>query len=207
MQRHILHVGCGARNILLPREYAAYKEVRFDADPLVEPDVVGSCVAMPQVDSDTYDVVYAAHVLEHLFFHEAVRALQEFLRVLKPGGTLDLRVPDLSSIGGKIALDEGDKQLYLSGIGPVAPLDMIYGHRGTVAIGNPLMAHKSGYTPKVLERMLQRAGFLLSFCDTKAQQYELRVKAEKKNDSIFGVGGDAEGLEDANQQLLDGTHV
>lgn len=45
--------------------------------------------------SDTFDVVYANGVLEHLTPAEAARAAQEFARVLKPGGLARVVVPDL----------------------------------------------------------------------------------------------------------------
>ncbi len=43
------------------------------------------------------DVTYASHVLEHLWPEDARMALLEMRRVLKPGGTLRLVVPDLEA--------------------------------------------------------------------------------------------------------------
>lgn len=42
--------------------------------------------------------VYASHVLEHLDRHEGARALREAHRVLEPGGTLRVVVPDLARL-------------------------------------------------------------------------------------------------------------
>jgi predicted SAM-dependent methyltransferase len=44
------------------------------------------------------DAVYHSHVLEHLRPEEAARLLAECFRVLKPGGTLRIAVPDLEGI-------------------------------------------------------------------------------------------------------------
>ncbi|MEX2284736.1 MAG: methyltransferase domain-containing protein [Gemmatimonadota bacterium] len=41
------------------------------------------------------DFVYSSHVLEHFYLADARRLVAEMLRILKPGGTLRLCVPDL----------------------------------------------------------------------------------------------------------------
>jgi predicted SAM-dependent methyltransferase len=46
----------------------------------------------------TFEAVYASHLLEHLYLADALRLLRECLRVLRPGGTLRLVVPDLGAI-------------------------------------------------------------------------------------------------------------
>lgn len=42
----------------------------------------------------TFNVVYASHVLEHIPWYLTGHALMEWVRVLKPGGSLELWVPD-----------------------------------------------------------------------------------------------------------------
>jgi hypothetical protein len=62
--------------------------------------------------------------------------------------------------------------LYLSSVGPIAPLDIMYGHRPSLAGGNEFMAHRTGFTGETLAAALIRAGFaavmvqrdLLAFC-------------------------------------------
>lgn len=189
MKPRILHVGCGPRNNRLPSEYAIFHEERLDADPACEADIVASIVAMPMVDSDVYDAIFASHVLEHLFAHEAALALAEFYRVLKPGGIVDIRVPDLQSIGSKLALDKLGEGLYQNGVfGLVEPLDMIYGHRASVANGNHHMAHRTGFTASVLKRALGYAGFKDVTIDTLSMKHELRAMATKKaNAEVVGA--------------------
>lgn len=46
----------------------------------------------------SYEAIYASHLLEHLYLDDALRLLRECLRVLRPGGTLRLVVPDLRAI-------------------------------------------------------------------------------------------------------------
>ena len=51
----------------------------------------GDATLLPGVPDHAYDFVYASHVLEHL--DDPVRALQSWMRVLKPGGFLIVCVP------------------------------------------------------------------------------------------------------------------
>ncbi len=44
---------------------------------------------------ETVDFVYSSHFLEHLYRADAQRILSESYRVLKPGGTIRVSVPDL----------------------------------------------------------------------------------------------------------------
>lgn len=44
--------------------------------------------------SDQYDFVYSSHVLEHIPFENVVKALKEWLRVIKPNGYLVMYLPD-----------------------------------------------------------------------------------------------------------------
>jgi predicted SAM-dependent methyltransferase len=42
----------------------------------------------------TFDLVYASHVLEHIPWYHVEATLREWTRILKPGGQLELWVPD-----------------------------------------------------------------------------------------------------------------
>ncbi len=42
---------------------------------------------------------------------------------------------------------------------PIAPLDIIYGHRASITSGNRFMAHRTGFTAKTLGNALVHAGF------------------------------------------------
>jgi ubiquinone/menaquinone biosynthesis C-methylase UbiE len=50
------------------------------------------------VPSDTYDLVFASHVLEHIPWYRAVAGLREVHRILKPGGEFEVYVPDFAYI-------------------------------------------------------------------------------------------------------------
>lgn len=48
--------------------------------------------------NDFFSVVYASHLLEHLYLKEAKKLLKECFRVVEPGGVLRIMVPDLRVI-------------------------------------------------------------------------------------------------------------
>lgn len=68
----------------------------LDVNPGPLVDHVGNAVDLSRFADGTFTEVYASHVLEHFDYKDAlVAALREWHRVLAPGGTLRLSVPDL----------------------------------------------------------------------------------------------------------------
>lgn len=156
-----LHTGSGLpAKWKTPEIFKGWKEVRLDLDERVKPDVVASITSMPNVKSGTFDGVYSCHCLEHIYCYEVPLALKEFRRVLKKDGFVVIQVPDLQSVGA--ALSEGKlyETLYtVPGVDPIAPIDMLYGYRKSLASGNHFMAHKTGFTESVLSTALRMCGF------------------------------------------------
>jgi SAM-dependent methyltransferase len=162
-QRSLLHVGCGVADPRkLPPAFFApgeWREVRLDIDPGVAPDILGSITDMSMVATASFDAVWSAHNLEHLFAHEVPLALREFRRVLRPGGFALITLPDLQRTAELVAQDRLVEPAYISPAGPIAPLDMLFGHRGAIAAGNHFMAHRTGFTARTLEAALVAARF------------------------------------------------
>lgn len=157
-----LHVGCGPKHKdRTTRGFNTnhWKELRFDIDEAVQPDLVGTMTDMSSVASGSVDAVFSSHNIEHLYPHDVPVALAEFLRVLKPDGFAVITCPDLQSVCALIAEDKLTEAAYTSPAGPIAPLDILYGHRPAMARGNLYMAHRCGFTQKVLTGTLQAAGF------------------------------------------------
>ena len=50
---------------------------------------------LPQFSDNSVDEIRASHVLEHFSFRDVQTALNEWVRVLKPGGRIRLAVPDM----------------------------------------------------------------------------------------------------------------
>jgi SAM-dependent methyltransferase len=162
--RTFLHVGCGSkRKDGTTRGFAqpGWRELRLDIDAAAQPDIVASMTDMAAVPDASVDALFSSHNLEHLFPHEVPIALAEFARVLKPGGYVVVTCPDLQSVCERIAADQLTEPAYVSPAGPIAPIDILYGHRDSIASGKTTMAHKSGFTKRVLTGSLQAAGFAL----------------------------------------------
>jgi predicted SAM-dependent methyltransferase len=157
-----LHVGCGPkRQHQTTRGFALaqWQEVRFDIDPTVAPDVIGSMTDLSAVATASMDALFSSHNIEHLYPHEVPTALAEFHRVLHPNGFAVITCPDLQSVCELVAQNKLLEPAYQSPAGPIAPLDILYGHRPAMAHGNLYMAHRCGFTEKVLLGTLEQAGF------------------------------------------------
>lgn len=148
--RTALHVGCGRERV--PPWLDVDAEVRVDIDPDCEPDYVGSMTDLSRVPGE-FSVVFSSHCLEHLYPHEVPVALGEFLRVLEDGGRALVIVPDLADVRPT------EEVLYESGAGPITGLDIIFGHRASMAAGRLHMAHRTGFTAGTLHKALEDAGF------------------------------------------------
>ena len=157
-----LHVGCGPKHKdQTTRGFNTpdWAELRLDIDQNVQPDIVGTMLDMSAVPSESVDAVFSSHNIEHLYPHEVPLALAEFKRVLKPNGFVVITCPDLQSVCALIAQDKLTEPAYTSPAGPITPLDILYGHRPPMARGNLYMAHRCGFTQKVLTGTLQASGF------------------------------------------------
>jgi SAM-dependent methyltransferase len=83
---------------------------------MVRPDVVGDIRQLPFGD-EAFDRVQLWDVLEHLGEREAHAALWEIHRVLRPGGELDVQVPNVRVaaawyLDGRLSLPEFNQVLY-----------------------------------------------------------------------------------------------
>jgi SAM-dependent methyltransferase len=79
-----LDVGSGWRSF-------GWKALRMDIEPGFKPDVIGNAEGPLGFRDASFDTVLVLDVLEHL--RRPFRAVEEIIRVLKPGGTLYLTVP------------------------------------------------------------------------------------------------------------------
>lgn len=161
-QKILLHVGCGPWHPeALPDIFdnQDWQEIRLDIDYRVQPDLVSSITDLSILEDNLFEGVYSSHNLEHIYDFEVPLALAEFKRVLKPGGLLMLKVPDLQIAAEWVARgDLEDSPLYNSPAGDVPAIWMFYG-LGTTQPGKPYMAHKTGFTEKSIQNKMIKAGF------------------------------------------------
>ena len=178
----LLHVGCGPKR--KDRTTAGFNtpdwtEIRLDIDPAVRPDVTGTMTDMSAVASASVDAVFSSHNIEHLYPHEVPLALAEFRRVLRDDGYAVITCPDLQSVAALVAQDRLTEPAYVSPAGPIAPLDILYGHRAAMQLGNLFMAHRCGFTRKVLDATLRAAGFQSVVSLARPKSFDLWALASK----------------------------
>lgn len=73
----------------------------LDVESRPEVDYVTNAQNLNQFESNSIDVIYASHVLEHFYYNlnnELIDTLKEWHRVLKPDGKLLISVPDLKTL-------------------------------------------------------------------------------------------------------------
>ena len=177
-----LHVGCGPQNKsgLKGFDSVEWREIRFDIDPSVHPDIVGTLTDMNAVTTGSVDAIYSSHNIEHVFSHEVHTALLEFHRVLKEDGFVVLTCPDLRSVCQAVVNDGLLKTLYESPGGPIAPIDVLFGHREWIAEGKIYMAHKTGFTYSSLDSAFFEAGFKSNCGAARPGLYDLWIVSFKQ---------------------------
>lgn len=182
MTKTFLHVGCGPKHKdQTTRGFAQadWRELRLDIDAGVAPDVVGTMTDMSAVHDGSVQAVFSSHNIEHLYPHEVPVALAEFKRVISDGGFVVITCPDLKSVCALVAEDKLTEPAYTSPAGPIAPIDILYGHRPPMARGNLYMSHRCGFTQKVLAGTLQAAGFASVATIARPKAFDLWALATK----------------------------
>jgi SAM-dependent methyltransferase len=157
-----------------------WSEIRFDIDPSVHPDIEGTLTDMDDVATESVDAIYSAHNIEHVFPHEVHTVLLEFHRVLKQDGIVVLTCPDLLSVCQAVVSDRLMETLYVSPAGPIAPIDILYGHRDAVAKGKIHMAHKTGFTYSTLYDAFFKAGFKFNVGAARPNNFDLWIVSFKQ---------------------------
>ena len=177
----LLHVGCASLNIsdLKGFNNDKWAEIRFDIDKNRNPDIIGTIVELSLVETGSVDAVYSAYNLDHIYPHEVPIALKEFFRVLKNDRIAIIKCPDIQSVCEAIGKDKLLDVVYPSPVGPITPIDILFGNRKAIAKGNEFMAKKGGFTYSVLDGALHQAGFVTRYGGRVKNGRELSVVAFK----------------------------
>ena len=112
------------------------------------------------------DFVYSHHSLEHVNIGDVVPTLKEWWRILKPGGLVNINVPDLLGNARKLVETDGnllwsrrgERDEWESGYTQI--LHAIYGDEST-----PYQHHRTGFTPAYLRQLLSESGFAVGKID------------------------------------------
>lgn len=157
----LLNVGGGGRS--LPERYAGWEQHLLDVDPGCEPDF---CIDAKDIVGngplcEWYDAVYTSHTLEHFYQHDVPAVLAGFLYALKPGGLVDIVVPNLAECVREMQArghDVNDVWYRVNGL-PITFHDTLFGWSVAMRQGKMAYAHKCGFTGASLLAALTAAGF------------------------------------------------
>jgi hypothetical protein len=157
-QSNLLHIGPGnsrVPNAHMADDLVGYKEITLDIDKKSNPDIIGSMTDLSAVPSNSMDVIYTSHALEHIDSCDVPGVLKSFQRILKEDGFARIIVPNMKIPAQKIAEGKPEAVLYVSSAGPITALDMFYGHRLTIKMGSDAMRHRNGFTKESLENLFK----------------------------------------------------
>ncbi len=164
--KSIFHVGSGPAS-KGPRTLGftgdERQEIRLDIGPSVNPDINASITDLTEIAPSSVDAVLSLHNIEHLFPHEA---------------------PVAAYIKGNSL----DSVAYMSGMGPITPLDFLYGHNALIRNGNVYMAHRTAFTKDTLQKALMNSGFRTALTLAKPAQFEIWAiasKGEQKRETML----------------------
>ena len=160
-RKTILSVGAGSDRTV-PAAYQHWDVHTLDIDPKVKPDIMADGRDLSSLDANSYDAIYCSHNLEHYPRHDVANVLKGFYRILKPGGVVEIRTPDLGAVMQRVVQENLDIEdiLYISPMGPIAVKDVVYGYGKQIEVsGDDFFAHKGGFTKKSLKKALEQADF------------------------------------------------
>ncbi len=103
-----LNVGCGAKTF---KEYPpGHKCINYDERKLDVVDVVGDVKTLNFPD-EHFDYILASDIIEHFPISQTVSVLGEWKRVLKVGGIIEFRLPNLAALCEKYITGVQDAKL------------------------------------------------------------------------------------------------
>lgn len=157
----VLNIGSG-RSSIKDVQYADdikdLHEYRLDLDKDANPDILADITDLASVEDNSFNAVYASHCVEHIDYYQVASCIKEMVRITKPNGKVRVIVPNLKMLAQEIAKGNLLGTLYMSGEGPISALDILYGHRASVANGKEMMRHKTGFTKESMSSLLEDIG-------------------------------------------------
>ena len=138
-----------------------------DLDPVA--DIVCDLRKLEFAEDNSVEEIVAIHVIEHFYKWEVQPMLQEWRRVLKPGGKIILECPDLKKAAFAFLLGGPDQM-------------GMWAFYGNPELKNEFHCHHWGYTPETLAYELQLAGFrniVKVQAQYKIPQRDMRLEATK----------------------------
>lgn len=163
-----LNVGGGPKNL------TGFVNIDFVSHPSVEREVRANILDLSFVPSACASQIHSNHVIEHLTREQIVSQLDEYIRILRPGGVLTLRCPNALGVVYAFWFNpvlEAERDAFLAlGYPPdedfgnsqdgwlhkdfYGMLHWLYGDTGNIE-----NQHLSQLTPSWLRELVEEAGF------------------------------------------------
>ncbi len=136
--------------------------VNIDQDPSSGGiDLVADGRDLPYDDGEV-EAVYAGHCLEHLTLDEGLVMLKEFARVVRPGGTVGILVPDIREVFRRYLAGTSDIIQYQVHtprlIRDMRTINDIFVYNHSVATDEYDSPHRAAYDAPLLVEQLRAAG-------------------------------------------------
>lgn len=142
-----------------------------------QPDLVCDIRSLNIFENNCADEILAIHVVEHFWRWEIAEVINEWIRVLKPGGKMILECPNLLTACMELVNDpiiaakpgkSGQKSMWV--------------FYGDPSWKDPLMMHKWGYTPQSLGQLMHDCGLK----EIKQEKAQFKLK-EPRDMRITGI--------------------
>ena len=163
-------------------------ELQVDLDEAPHIDFHCDIRKLPTEWENSFDVAKATHVLEHFDFAETASVLAEWLRILKPGGRVEICVPDLQVYAETIA--EGKIDVLAQGgiwgdqAHPFWQQKPYGGYDETktrwLKHSNDHNHHKSGFTARFLIDLMKDIGFVNVTAERRLMYAEVHAVGYKE---------------------------
>jgi hypothetical protein len=163
LHRRVLCIGGGNELASMPYHYAAWNKTLLSEQLREGAHLLKSTLRLSEREEATFDAVYCSHQLKNHALHEGGQILNGIRRLLKPGGFVHLKVPDVTVLMHQMLKSGHDLEdvAYISAVGPISYHDVFWGLSTALGDpGRPGAGHKSGYSLKVLNRVLSDNGFM-----------------------------------------------
>lgn len=151
-EKVLLNIGSG-KNKLNLKCLGDLQEISFDADASLKPDIIGDILKLDKIKTQTVDVIWASHILEHLHTMQVPDVLSNINRIIKQDGIAILNVPNIKEISKELSKGYIHKPVYISPAGPITPMDILYG-AVYLSKDNNFMMHKTGFTQEYAMELL-----------------------------------------------------
>ena len=161
-----LNLGCGG--VYLP----GFVNIDKVAWGTLGADVIADVLDLNMYADSEVDYIHAYGLLEHIPPWDTSRALTEWLRVLRPGGTIHIEVPDLYRVfEGWLVTGDLDEQL---------AINLIYGGNKEPNKIYPDQHHLTGFSLSRLAQIMSRAGFEdIRRVESERTEWALAVEARR----------------------------